>query len=869
LLCLLIVLIVLPTLAVPAHAASADLTVDNVWLEKAADPGQAVASVAPGEQFNIVASVKNIGGSAGSGYYLDVYYDSDYGRGGPDNIAAGEVQVWYVGPLTAQSGSHTTKWIVDPDNQIPEVNENDNEKDLTFIIGGSQTQNATLGLTPTSGSVGTIVSASGSNYQGTTCQLLSSPSGLFLSQVCSIAAGTLIGNFPVDSGATAQNYTVTVQTNAGDSAANTFTILQEYSVTFYSDPFSGIVMVDGVTETNNQTQSSYLIGQRVHVVASPPSDYRFAGWETSGVSIDNSTSQDTYLTISGNGWLKVNFAIAGYTITVLARKADGSVLSGVQVAFGGQNKTTDTSGSVQFSVSAGTYSLSLQSSVSGGSGVQYVFAQWSDGDTANTKNIAVSDSTNFDVRYKTQYQLTMQANPSSGGTTSPAVGTYWYDSGSSVTISATANSGYALSSWSGSGSGSYAGSGNPSSVTMSGPIAETANFGQYVTVTFQLNGLASDASGTVITIDDTSYIYPQFPQSFSWVQGSTHTISATSPISCGAGCQYVALPWSDNGAQSHQITAPSAPTTITATYKKQYQLMISTNLPNAGSTSPAVGSYWYDSGKTVSIQASPASGYTFNSWTGSGSGSYSGTTNPTSITMNGPVSETATFAMPNSAMISGVTLTPNSAAQGSALSFSVTVQNMGSKTLSSLSVRVTIYGPDGTVAGSGSGAISRLSARAKSAVQISYTLPQSASLGLWTYSVSLYQGTSLLDQRAGGSFTVNQAIIKGSLASVSDSPDPVSRGRTVSFKFAITNTGNVVWSSASVAVKIYGPDGKLVATPVLATGSIQPGAKNSYTVSWKVPSNAQKGVWRYEVYLYYGGILIGSSAAPANTFTVR
>jgi uncharacterized protein YfaS (alpha-2-macroglobulin family) len=236
--------------------------------------------------------------------------------------------------------------------------------------------------------------------------------------------------------------------------------------------------------------------------------------------------------------------------------------------------------------------------------------------------------------------------------------------------------------------------------------------------------------------------------------------------------------------------------------------------------------------------------------------------------MNGPVSETATFAMPNSAMISGVTLTPNSAAQGSALSFSVTVQNMGSKTLSSLSVRVTIYGPDGTVAGSGSGAISRLSARAKSTVQVSYTLSQSASLGLWTYSVSLYQGTSLLDQRAGGSFTVNQAIIKGSLASVSDSPDPISRGRTVSFKIAIMNTGNVVWSSASVTVKIYGPDGKLVATPVLATGSIQPGAKNSYTVSWKVPSNAQKGVWRYEVYVNYGSVLIGGSTDPANTFKV-
>jgi hypothetical protein len=72
--------------------------------------------------------------------------------------------------------------------------------------------------------------------------------------------------------------------------------------------------------------------------------------------------------------------------------------------------------------------------------------------------------------------LTMQVSPSGSGTTSPAIGTYWYDSGLSVTISATANAGYAFSSWSGTGTGSYSGVANPASVTMNSPIAETANF---------------------------------------------------------------------------------------------------------------------------------------------------------------------------------------------------------------------------------------------------------------------------------------------------------------------------------------------------------------------------------------------------------
>jgi uncharacterized repeat protein (TIGR02543 family) len=39
----------------------------------------------------------------------------------------------------------------------------------------------------------------------------------------------------------------------------------------------------------------------------------------------------------------------------------------------------------------------------------------------------------------------------------------------------------------------------------------------------------------------------------------------------------------------------------------------------------------------------PANGYSFTNWTGTGTGSFSGATNPVSITMGGPITETATF----------------------------------------------------------------------------------------------------------------------------------------------------------------------------------------------------------------------------------
>lgn len=137
-------------LPVTVHAGSSDLTVNNIWLEDASQPGQPISQLSLGQSFNIVATLKNLGQETAYGYYIDVYYDSDYGRGGPDDILAGEVQTWYVGPLTAQDGAHTTKWVVDPDNLIAELDEGNNQKEYTFTIGQQTTTTTTTVYNSTS-----------------------------------------------------------------------------------------------------------------------------------------------------------------------------------------------------------------------------------------------------------------------------------------------------------------------------------------------------------------------------------------------------------------------------------------------------------------------------------------------------------------------------------------------------------------------------------------------------------------------------------------------------------------------------------------------------------------------------------------------
>ena len=144
-------------------------------------------------------------------------------------------------------------------------------------------------------------------------------------------------------------------------------------------------------------------------------------------------------------------------------------------------------------------------------------------------------------------------------------------------------------------------------------------------------------AGLTFSVDGTTY---SSTQTFSWVPGSSHTIATTSPQSGGTGVQYAWTSWSDNGAISHTV-APTTNKTYTATFRTQYFLTMTHG--TGGTVSPASG--WKNSGTIVSITATPTNqvSYSFNGWTGSGTGSYSGTNNPASITMNGPITENGSF----------------------------------------------------------------------------------------------------------------------------------------------------------------------------------------------------------------------------------
>ena len=156
-----------------------------------------------------------------------------------------------------------------------------------------------------------------------------------------------------------------------------------------------------------------------------------------------------------------------------------------------------------------------------------------------------------------------------------------------------------------------------------------------ITVTFSTN-----PAGLSYRVDGTTY---NSAHVFSWPSGSSHTISTASPQNGGGGVRYVWQNWSDNGARSHMIV-PTTSTAYTAAFTTQYQLTM--NAGAGGTVEPASG--WRNNGAQVTISATPLNGYHFTGWTGSGNGSYSGPNNPASITMDGPITESASFSrIPN------------------------------------------------------------------------------------------------------------------------------------------------------------------------------------------------------------------------------
>ncbi len=170
------------------------------------------------------------------------------------------------------------------------------------------------------------------------------------------------------------------------------------------------------------------------------------------------------------------------------------------------------------------------------------------------------------------------------------------------------------------------------------------NFVPAVYLTFQTN--EPNTGQTEVTISSVKYI--NLPVTLSFAQGTQvpYAYASTIPVSGTERYAYVSVSGCSLSVQSGTANA-IANCTATADYQTQYYLSTAANPAGTGtvSLSPNTQSNWYNTGSSVQATATPGTGYQFLSWSGSGTGSYTGSSNPATVVMDGPTTETANFQL--------------------------------------------------------------------------------------------------------------------------------------------------------------------------------------------------------------------------------
>ncbi len=363
-------------------------------------------------------------------------------------------------------------------------------------------------------------------------------------------------------------------------------------------------------------------------------------------------------------------------------------------------------------------------------------------------------------------------------------------------------------------------------------------------ITFTLNGVAGDATGTILTVDSSTYQFAQFPITLSLTL-TTHTVAATTTLPGGTSKQYVWLSWSDSQPASHTITV-TAPATYTITYKTQYGLSIAVTPSGGGATNPSVAGspYWEDAGTSVPVSANPNADYSFYYW--SLDGTNVGSAVPYSVLMNAPHTLTAYF---RSTSTISLFVSASFVSVGSSVKFSGTITpTQPSPGIPSGTTVTLSYSIDGGTTWN--------------YFLITQTNSTSGYSAIWyppypnTYSIrAIWNG----DQNYAGSTSSSLTLtVTGTLpAKISlliSGPPTVMRGGAATFDVLINNPGSTV--TTTIYMEVIGPGGY----SYFDTQTISLPSSSRVQFTWQVPSSLQAGDYQVTV-----GLIPPTSASISQT----
>ena len=380
------------------------------------------------------------------------------------------------------------------------------------------------------------------------------------------------------------------------------------TATFTQDSYALTVNVVGQGSVDlDPSDGPYLSGTAVELTAVADAGWTFSGW--SG-DLDGSTNPAS-ITMDGAKSVTATFTQDSYVLTV-------NVV--------GQ-------GSVDLDPAGGTYLSGTTVELTAVADAGWTFSGWSGdlGGSTNPESITMDGAKSVTATFtQDSYVLTVNVVGQGSVDLDPSGGTYL--SGTTVELTAVADTGWSFSGW----SGDLGGSTNPESITMDGAKSVTATFTQdsYV-LTVNVVGQGS------VDLDPT---------------GGTYLSGTTVELTAVADAGWTFSGWSGDlgGSTNPESITMDEAKSVTATFA-QDSYVLTVNVVGQGSVEldPAGGTYL--SGTTVELTAVADAGWTFSEW----SGDLGGSTNPESITMDGAKSVTATFTQDS------YVLTVNVVGQGS------------------------------------------------------------------------------------------------------------------------------------------------------------------------------------------------------------
>lgn len=256
--------------------------------------------------------------------------------------------------------------------------------------------------------------------------------------------------------------------------------------------------------------------------------------------------------------------------------------------------------------------------------------------------IIVSASGNVIGNYKTQYYLTLTADPS--GITTPS-GEGWYDAGTNATISTVAfvetvpnSTRYRFYGWTTANMSEIEDyHRTPTTVIMDEGKTVTALYWRQCWVTFDQTGVDPNFTDTVVIVDGRAYNVTGLPVSFWWDAGSSiHTFSYQSPLVVTPNAkQNVWVSTTGLSDKQSDTISINASGTITGNYKTQYYLVV-----HSLYDSPTPPSGYFDAGTSITASVtSPSTGsagtrYVCTGWNGVGSVPSNGTGTNVTFTIN-------------------------------------------------------------------------------------------------------------------------------------------------------------------------------------------------------------------------------------------